>query len=168
MSRVKRKWVFGHMRTVHLLISLRFRAVWSESYTVRWWDTILKNSGQCSSQIRLRGCEGWSGDALSAHIWRPIFAWRGSNSNIHIKFINTSTLYQTTSAFSCECTLIAGPRDSCRAWTRSTRNENPIFSFIWLSNRLLCQRYRVSACPLSTLDETCLSLIPPCLIPQAT
>ena len=37
-------------------------------------------SGQCSSQIRLRGCAGWSGATLAAYVRRPIFAWRGSNT----------------------------------------------------------------------------------------
>ena len=35
MRRVVRKGVIGYMRTVKLQISLRIRAVWSESYTLR-------------------------------------------------------------------------------------------------------------------------------------
>ena len=38
----------------------------------------LHKSGQCSSQIRLRGCAGWAGATLSAYVRIFLSAWRGS------------------------------------------------------------------------------------------
>ena len=43
-------------------------------------DVNWPTSGQCSSQIRLRGCAGWSEATLSAHCIITIFAWCGSYS----------------------------------------------------------------------------------------
>ena len=39
------------------------------------WVTVLRNSRQCSFQIRMHSFLDWSGTTVSAYVWKHLFMW---------------------------------------------------------------------------------------------
>ena len=67
---------FVHVRPAKIQISLRIRAVWSESSLGAFWIARMESVFVRTTKtlIRLRGCAGWSESSLCAHVRRYVFS----------------------------------------------------------------------------------------------
>ena len=74
-----RKRTFGHMRPTKTQISLRIRAVWSESSLPAWrnFASSLSKMHPWKILVTLYDCASWSESSLGAHVRRYLFWHRG-------------------------------------------------------------------------------------------
>ena len=79
MSGAARKRTFGHVWPVRTPISLRIRAVWSESSLSAWRNsgslTIIERPAKTQISLRIRA--GWSESSLGACVQRYVFSLCG-------------------------------------------------------------------------------------------
>ena len=96
-ARYIRKRTFAHVRQAKIQISLRIRAVWSESSLGTFWIANMQNvfMRTLKTLIRLRGCAGWSKSSLGAHDKEATFS---HVSALRVQFIEINYLRKLCSS----------------------------------------------------------------------
>ena len=102
MSRNFRKRTFRHVRQAKIQISLRIRAVWSESslgalYIAKAAKFLSMRTTK--TRIRLRGCAGWFESSLGAHVERYVF----SRCDWYVRYVKKMYIGQNTARICKGC-----------------------------------------------------------------